>query len=126
MRGDGNTQNVECTNVGFVCANTASGNDNTQTNNCFSIGLDCVNGATGDGNNQNLLCARMATICINEAGSFEPSSSNTQSTTCANADTCSNRGINTNVVANGADCESHDPDTTTYCQPGRTRILPNP
>jgi hypothetical protein len=127
--GNDNTQNIDCDSVGeFGCTNGAGGNDNTQTNRCDSVGAGgCANIAFGNDNTQNLLCARMLTGCNNEIGSFEaPISSNSQSTTCANAGSCSNVGENTNVIANGADCSSHDPGTTTICQPGRTKILPNP
>ena len=54
------------------------------------------------------------TGCGNTFGSFDTSvDSNTQSTICANAVSCLNVGENTNVIANGADCVSDEPDTTT-------------
>jgi len=62
----------------------------------------------------------MVTGCGNAFGSFDTVvDSNAQSTICANAGSCLNVGEHTNVIANGADCVSHDPNTTTYCQPNR-------
>lgn len=139
-QGNDQTQKMNCNSVGGNgCRNIAHGVgfdpdtgtfdpgiDNTQNMNCNFVSVGCLNDITGDENTQNLLCARM-TSCNNVIGSFDaPIDSNTQSTTCANAGSCLNVGENTNVLANGVDCESHDPDTTTYCQPGRTEILPNP
>ena len=50
---------------------------------------------------------------------------NAQSTIFANTVSCLNIGDLSNVVANGADYENHDPDTTTYCHPNRIIIRPN-
>jgi hypothetical protein len=126
--GTGNSQTNTCTDFS-TCSNGVFGDDsdrNTQTNGCTDFSTCRNDAGLGDGNTQNLLCARM-TDCHNVIGSFEaPANSETQSTTCANAGSCSNVGENTNVLANGADCESHDTDATTYCQPNRIIIRPNP
>ena len=151
---EGLSQSIECTDVAGSCANGAFVTSNTnQELRCISVGdsgcsndsqetgfgpgntpneqkLDCVfvsdgckNVATGNQIDQNLVCAR-TTQCINNS-TLLPVSSNTQSTTCSNAESCSNVGINTNVVANSGNCESHEPDTITTCQPGRIIIRPN-
>lgn len=121
-----NIQNLKCTDVGFACQDSATGDSNTQNLNCFLVGGACADQVVGDGNSQNLVCTRMVNVCGNLLGSSEsPTNSNTQSTTCANAGSCLNTGENTNILANGADCESHEPDTTTYCQPNRVIIRPN-
>ena len=152
--GSDNTQTIDCQNVGeFGCFNSAFAKNNLNQNiKCYSVGdagcenlsfnsstldntkhvqdVTCIFVSTGCSNiaflteiDQDLTCVR-SNLCINE--SFIGSGGNAQSTTCANAGSCLNDGENTNVLANGADCESHDPDTTTYCQPGRTKIIPNP
>jgi hypothetical protein len=129
--GNDNTQIINCFSVGVNrCVNRVTdfepSNDNTQKMNCIFVSVGCVNEVTqGSGNTQDLLCTRM-TSCNNAMGSFEtPIDSKTQSTNCANAGSCSNVGVNTNVLANGADCESHEPDTITFCQPNRIIIRPN-
>lgn len=123
-RSNDNIQTNRCDSapgLGFIdgCTNFATGNDNTQINSCTAVAA-CDNEALGDDNRQNILCARMF-----DCGNTIESSSSTQSTTCANGGTCSNTYANSDVLANGASCESHDPDTTTYCQPNRIITRPN-
>ena len=67
---------------------------------------------------QNIACQR--TFCFNVGDST------TQSTFCQSSESCENTGINTNVMSNSAPCSSNEPDTTTFCQLGRTPIvIPN-
>lgn len=151
---EGLGQSIECTDVASSCANgafvtsntnqelrcisiggsgcsngsqeTSSGPENTPNEQklvCAFVSSGCDNIAIGNQIDQNLVCAR-STQCTNNS-TLLPVSSNTQSTICSNAESCSNVGINTNVVANSGDCESHDPDTTTFCQPNRIIIRPN-
>lgn len=122
VSGSDNTQTNECRGRPSLgeCTNTAIGDGNTQLNDCFTSS-QCHNTAIGDGNTQHNSCARIA--CVNFAAGSTPSK---QSTTCYNAAVCENTHINSNVVANGADCQSSGPDTTTICHPGHTRIITRP
>jgi hypothetical protein len=112
-----------CTNISDETSFGPENTPNEQKLFCASVSSGCANLASGNQIDQNLLCAR-STQCNNNSNLL-PVSSNTQSTTCANVDFCNNIGENTNVLANGASCESHDPGTTTICQPNRIIIRPN-
>ena len=84
-----------------ICENSPRGNDNTQKVECidFSLKIDCSNAILGDGNTQGIKCYRSS--CENRSGDPEThTSSNAQNTLCANFKSCSNDGVNTNVIAN--------------------------
>jgi len=145
--GEGNSQINNCNSIGhFGCSTFAEGNDNTLSNHCefaecnsiahgsdntintecFAVETFCQNGAIGDDDTSYLFCARMRNCDLVNGLPQSPVSSSSRSTTCANSDICSNLDVNSNVMANGASCKSNGPDTTTFCQPNRVIIRPNP
>ena len=116
--GSSNSQNIACESSS--CSNDVASSSNSQNIACRSS--SCTNSLFAGGSNSQSIACQSSTVCAINVGA---PGSNTQNIACQSSPSCVNAGQNTNVIANGASCESHDPNTTTICQPGRTIIRPN-
>jgi len=128
--GDGSTMNMNCARMEVGCSNAAN------PGNPSKMSVDCANGGAcrnlwlgSGGSDTQFLILNLSKVGVLYSVVPQRGQGTTQTTICNSAggffpEGCANEGRDTTVLANGAQCSSGAPGTTTVCQPGRTLTFP--